>query len=44
MTLEEVIFKTKEHMDTCDADSEEYEILAILLECVEAVKDIRDKF
>ena len=43
MTLEEVIFETKEHMNTCDNKSEEYEILQVLLSCAESVQDIITK-
>ena len=39
MTLEKAIYETKEHMNTCKPDSEEYEILQILLTCAEMVRD-----
>ena len=39
MTLEEAIHITKEHMNTCDSKSEEYQVLQILLTCAECCHD-----
>lgn len=43
LTMEEVIAKTKEHMNTCDNDSEEYAILQKLLACAEICNETIEK-
>lgn len=43
MTLEEAINKTKEHLNTVANDSEEYEILQILLTAAEIAQQTISK-
>ena len=43
VTLEKAIYLTKEHMNSCSSESEEYQVCQVLLSCAEICEMTMDK-